>query len=76
MNLTKEQLAETENMTDQEQEQYTAYCEEQDVLEIAFNKQEKLTKIEKVLFFYKKMDIKFLKIKVNKDKWRIEEEIE
>ena len=51
MNLTKEQLAETENMTDQEQEQYTAYCEEQDVLEIAFNKQEKLTKIEKSIIF-------------------------
>jgi|GEM_PF-6033573 len=51
MNLTKEQLAETENMTDQEQEQYTAYCEEQNVLEIAFNKQEKLTKIEKSIIF-------------------------
>jgi hypothetical protein len=38
-------------MTDQEQEQYTAYCEEQDVLEIAFNKQEKLTKIEKSIIF-------------------------
>lgn len=45
----KEILAETEEMTEQELDQYQAYNEEQDRLEKLYNKQEKKAEIEKAI---------------------------
>lgn len=55
MSLTKSELAEMENMTEQEAKQYETYCEEQKRLEKLFKDQEERLKvIESIKFLESK----------------------
>lgn len=55
MSLTKSELVEMENMTEQEAEQYETYCKEQKRLEKLFKDQEERLKvIESIKFLESK----------------------